>query len=153
LASNFDDVLDNCTSQVHLTGGADIDALTVLLRMDFKNAALALDPNNGSTAAVPNIADPLVLEQQVSSTLVDFGSANPSGHKNAPAAALETINFVVAPTTPGGQSVTYPGFFTFRVRDNLQEDPIFRHFDPLMAYQLELATVTKQQGRRVASVT
>jgi hypothetical protein len=141
LASNFDDALENCTSQVHLTGGADIDAMTVLLRKDFKNAALALDPNNGSTAAVPNIADPLVFEQQVSSTLVDFRSANPSGHKNARAAVLETINFIVAPTTPGGQSVTYPGFFTFRVRDNFQESPIFRHFDP-MAYQLELARLS-----------
>jgi Acetyl-CoA carboxylase, central region len=37
------------------------------------------------------------------------------------------------------QSVKYPWFFAFRVRDNCQEDPIFRHFDPPMAYQVGLA--------------
>jgi biotin carboxylase/acetyl-CoA carboxylase carboxyltransferase component/biotin carboxyl carrier protein len=142
LASNFDDVLEKCTSQVKLTPGADINAMTVLLRWDFKNAASALDPSNGSTAAIPHIADPLVLEQQVSSTLVDFCRSNPSRHENARAAGLKTITFIVAPTTPAGQSVMYPGFFTFRVRDNFQEDPIFRHIDPPMAYQLELSRLS-----------
>jgi hypothetical protein len=81
LASNFDDVLEKCTLQVHLLPDAAVNAMTVLLRWDFKNSASALDPNNESTAAVPNIADPFVFEQRVSSTLVDFCRANPSGQK------------------------------------------------------------------------
>jgi hypothetical protein len=43
LACNFDHFLEKCTSQVHLTLGADIIAMTVLLRWGFKNAASALD--------------------------------------------------------------------------------------------------------------
>jgi Acetyl-CoA carboxylase, central region len=139
LASNFNEVLEKYTSRVHLTPGADIDATTVLLRRDDRNSASALDPINESTAAVPNIADPLVCERQVRSRLVDFCRANRSRYKNARVACLKTISYIVAPTTPGGQSVTYSLFFTFRVRDNCEEDPIFRHFDPSTAYQVEHA--------------
>ena len=96
LASNFDEVLEKYTSQVHLTPGADINAMTVLLRRDFRNAASALDQINGSTAAVLNIADPLVCKRQVSSTLVALWRANRSLHKNARAAGLKHISFIVA---------------------------------------------------------
>jgi hypothetical protein len=58
-----------------------MNAMTIILPWNFKNAASALNPNNGSTAAVPNIADPRAFEQQVSSTLVDLSSAKPSRHK------------------------------------------------------------------------
>jgi hypothetical protein len=61
LASHFDDVLEKYRSQVHLTPGADITAIAVLLRRDVRNASSALDPINGSTAVVLNIADPLVF--------------------------------------------------------------------------------------------
>jgi hypothetical protein len=110
LASNFsgqqfnDDVLEKCTLQVHLSPGAGINAMTVFLRWDIKNTASALDPNNRSTAAVPNIADPLVFEQQASSTLVDFRRANPSAQKCSDC-GFEKYSFIVAPTTPVGQSV------------------------------------------------
>jgi hypothetical protein len=81
LASHFDDVLEKYTSNVHLTPGADINAIAVLLQRNVRNASFALDPINGSTAVVLNIADPLVFEQQVSLTLVDFYRANRSRHK------------------------------------------------------------------------
>jgi Acetyl-CoA carboxylase, central region len=136
LASNFDELLEKNTSQDHLTPGADIYATTVLLRRDARNAASALDPINESTAPVPNIADAFAWERQVRSTLVDFSRANCSRYKNSRVACLKTISFIVAPTTPGGQSVTYQLFFTFRVRDNCEEDPIFRHFDPSMTNQV-----------------
>jgi hypothetical protein len=61
LASNFDEVLEKYTSHVHLTPGADIDATTVLMGRDVRNAASALDPINENTAAVPNIADPFCM--------------------------------------------------------------------------------------------
>ena len=96
LASNFDDVLEKYTSQVHLTAGADINAMIVHLRRDFRNAASALDQINGSTAAVLNIADPLVCKRRVSSTLVALWRANRSLHKNARAAGLKPISFIVA---------------------------------------------------------
>jgi hypothetical protein len=136
-SGNFDEILEKYTSQVHLTPGATIDAATALLRRDVRNSASALDPINEITAAVPNVADPFVCERQVRSTLVDFCRANRSRYKNARVACLKTISFIVAPTTPGGQSVTYSLFFTFRVRDNCEEDPIFQHFYPSMAYQVE----------------
>jgi Acetyl-CoA carboxylase, central region len=112
--------------------------MTVLQRWDIKNAASALDPNNGSTAAVPNIPDPIAFEQQVSSTLVDLYTANPSRHKNARAAGLKPISFIVAPTMPAGQSFMYPRFFAFRVRENFQGYLIFRHFDRRMGFQVNL---------------
>jgi hypothetical protein len=114
VASNFnskqfnDAVLEKCSLQVHLTPGADINGMAVFLRWDFKNTASALDPNNGSTAEVPNIADPLVFEQQVSSTLVDFSRANPSAQKFS-GCGFENLSFIVAPTTPVGQLVMYLG--------------------------------------------
>jgi hypothetical protein len=108
LASNLDEVLEKSTSQVHLTPGSDIDAMTAPLRWVVRNAASVLDPNNGSTAAVPNIADPLVCERKISSTLADFCGASRPWHKYAWSAGLETITLNVAPTTPSGQSVTYP---------------------------------------------
>jgi hypothetical protein len=65
LASNVEQVVEQvaekCTLQVELSPGADVEATTVLLRWDVGNAASALDPNNGSTAAVPNIADSICL--------------------------------------------------------------------------------------------
>jgi hypothetical protein len=63
-----------CLLQVHLNPGADISAITVrLLRWDFLRTLRRLSTRaNGSTAAVPNIADPFVFEQQVSSTLGGF---------------------------------------------------------------------------------
>jgi hypothetical protein len=109
MISNFsDDVLEKFTLQVHLTPGAVINAMTVFLRWDFKNTAYALDPNNGRIAAVPNKADPLVFEQQVSSTLVDFRRANLSAQKFS-GCGFENHSFIVAPTTPVGQSVMYLG--------------------------------------------
>ena len=96
LASNFDEVVEKYTSQVHLTPGADINAMTVLLRRDFRNAASALDQINGSTAAVLNIADPLVCKRQVSSTLVALWRANRSLHRNARVAGMKPISFIVA---------------------------------------------------------
>jgi hypothetical protein len=44
---------------------------------------------------------------------------------------------------PGGMSVTYSGFFTFRVRDHCQEDLIFQHVDSPMAYQLDIERLLK----------
>jgi hypothetical protein len=61
LASNVEQIVEKCTSQVHLSPGTDVDATTFLLRCDVGNAESALDPNNGSTAAVPNLAESICL--------------------------------------------------------------------------------------------
>jgi hypothetical protein len=39
---------------------------------------------------------------------------------------FEAITFIVASMTPGGQSVTHPGFYPLYFPNNFQEDPIFR---------------------------
>ena len=109
LASNFDDVLEKYASQVHLTPGADNSGMTVLLRRDVRNAASTLDQINGSTAAVLNIADPLVCKRQ--DTLVALWRANRSLLKNARAAGLKHISFIVA--GDDGRAVDHVSFVLY----------------------------------------
>jgi hypothetical protein len=65
LASKLDDALEKCRLQVQVRSGAVIDAMILLLQWDWKYAASALDTNNGSTAAVPNMVDLVAFELQV----------------------------------------------------------------------------------------
>jgi biotin carboxylase/acetyl-CoA carboxylase carboxyltransferase component/biotin carboxyl carrier protein len=142
LVSRFDHVLEELTSQIEVASGLDINVLTVLLRWDFTYTTVQGDLSSPGTTAMSSSADPLVFEQQVSSTLEEFCKAKPARRSIAIGAGVKSITFIVAPATPAGQSAIYPSFFTFRVRDNFQEDPIFRHIDPPMAYQLELARLS-----------
>jgi hypothetical protein len=72
LASKLDDALEKCRLQVQVRSGAVIDAIILLLQWDWKYAASALDTNNGSTAAVPNMVDRLAFELQVRWTVADY---------------------------------------------------------------------------------
>jgi hypothetical protein len=86
---------------------------------------------------VPNIADPLVCSSTKSARHMWISVEQiPLGTKKARAAGLKPLFLL---SRRRHQSVTYPGFFSFRVRDNIQKDPIFRPHDLPMACQLELA--------------
>jgi hypothetical protein len=62
LASELDYALEKCSLQVQVRSGAVIDAMILLLRWEWKNAASALDTNKECTSAVANMAvtSPLV---------------------------------------------------------------------------------------------
>jgi hypothetical protein len=92
----FYDVLGKRTYQVLTTPRTDINAMTVPppLRWYIRKAVSALDPNNGSTAAVPKIADPFVCSSSKSARhLRDFCRTNHSRHKNVRAAGLKNHYF------------------------------------------------------------
>jgi hypothetical protein len=98
------------------------------------------------------MANSLVFEQLVSSTIVYFCRANLSWYKNARAAGLKRITFIVAPTTPVGQPVNYPGFFTFRVRYNFRDDLIFLRLFNLIELALFLVFDITKFGYRNGSI-
>ena len=69
--------------------------MTVLLRLNIVgNAASALDKINGIVVEALNLADPLASKRQ--DTLVALWRANRSLLKNARAAGLKHISFIVA---------------------------------------------------------
>jgi biotin carboxylase/acetyl-CoA carboxylase carboxyltransferase component/biotin carboxyl carrier protein len=136
--ATFDSVFRRCTSQIDAAPGLDINVMTVLLRWDVVPSAPAPSSSPLGRSMPPDLKDPLAFEHHVSCALGDFCRAEPSRLEHALRAGIKTITFIVVPA-PSGHSVTYPGFYTFRVRDGFKEDLIFRHIDPPMAFQLELA--------------
>lgn len=141
LEANFDSVFERCTSQIDVVQGLDINVMTVLLQWDVESDQSIVMRNGTSRKAPTGSTDPLAFEEYVSSTLTDFCMAKPSRYSTAVTAGMKTVTFVVAPSTPG-HVVTYPGFYTLRVHDSFREDPIFRHIDPPMAFQLELSRLS-----------
>lgn len=140
MESAFDSVFQRCTSQIDSIPGLDVNVMTVLLRWDATVSSLSTTTKLAGD--VPkSLKDPLAFEEHVSGALREFCRAEPSRLELAKSAGLKTITFIVAPA-PSGMSTSYPGFYTFRVRDGFSEDPIYRHIDPPMAFQLELARLS-----------
>lgn len=140
MESNFDSVFQRCTSQIEAIPGLDINVMTILLRWDMNSSP---STGTGLERNMPtDVKDPIAFEQHVSKALSDFCCSSPSRKELATSAGIKTITFIVAPA-PSGESVVYPGFYTYRVKDGFVEDPIFRHIDPPMAFQLELARLSK----------
>lgn len=141
MKESFDTAFQKCTSQIDAVPGLDINVMTVLLRWDVTSQTASLAPSLGKGRTTSDLMDPLAFEDHVSQSLGDFCRAKQSRQELALSAGIKTITFIVAPAA-SGQSVTYPGFYTYRVRNSFKEDPIFRHIDPPMAFQLELARLS-----------
>lgn len=142
MEESFDTAFQKCTSQIDAAPGRDINVMTVLLRWDVTSQPATFATSmNGDGRTTADLMDPLAFEQFVSQKLGEFCRAKPSRRELALSAGIKTITFIVAPAG-SGHSVTYPGFYTYRVRNSFKEDPIFRHIDPPMAFQLELARLS-----------
>jgi biotin carboxylase/acetyl-CoA carboxylase carboxyltransferase component/biotin carboxyl carrier protein len=137
----FDSAFQKCTSQIEAVPGLDINVMTVLLRWDVTSQTPVSSPSLLDGKLPTDLMDPLAFEEHVSHTLGDFCRAKQSRLDHSLSAGIKTITFIVVPAA-SGQSVTYPGFYTYRVRNNFKEDPIFRQIDPPMAFQLELARLS-----------
>lgn len=147
LESGFDDVLIENANSLASVSHREVNVLTILFRWDMST------PRSKATSGVhglkrtksnelnENFRDPFAAETIVSQSLSDFCRAKPSRQELAKRAGLKSITFIVA-NSASNESATYPGFYTFRVRDNFQEDPIYRHIDPPMAFQLELSRLS-----------
>lgn len=142
MEETFDTAFRKCTSQIDAAPGRDINVMTVLLRWDVTSQSSSLTTSmNGDDRTTADLMDPLAFEQFVSQKLGEFCRSKSSRRELALSAGIKTITFIVAPAG-SGQSVTYPGFYTYRVRNGFKEDPIYRHIDPPMAFQLELARLS-----------
>lgn len=141
LLNQFDSVFERCTLQIDHAHGLDINVLTVLLRWEGPASSSESSSLSEQKVSPSSIEDPVAFEKHVSAYLSDFCRARPSRRLLAVKAGIKSITFIVA-SASSASSVSYPGFYTFRVQDNFEEDPIYRHIDPPMAYQLELARLS-----------
>ncbi len=158
MEDRFDSVLEGYASCTNIPPGEDINVMTVLLRWDADLSAKGALSTNPTSNAVGDcglseavsmrhfLRDPLSSEDLVSDALSNFCRAEPGRINMARRGGVRSITFIVVP--PAGESTTYPGFFTFKTRDECKEDPIFRHIDPPMAFQLELARLSNYKITR-----
>eukprot|EP00172_Hildenbrandia_rubra_P004148 Plantae.Rhodophyta-Hildenbrandia_rubra.ctg785.p1 GENE.Plantae.Rhodophyta-Hildenbrandia_rubra.ctg785~~Plantae.Rhodophyta-Hildenbrandia_rubra.ctg785.p1 ORF type:complete len:1318 (-),score=208.85 Plantae.Rhodophyta-Hildenbrandia_rubra.ctg785:470-4423(-) len=102
-----------------------VDVLTILVRCD--EAQTFEDPVQGQVA--------------ISSELSKFCRNSPNIRKLMARAGIRTVTFIVVPST-AHDPVAYPGLYTLRVHNNFEEDLVYRHIDPPMAYELELARLS-----------
>lgn len=150
MESEFDHILEQHSATVRSPSARDVNVMTVLLRWD-DTASLKAVTVDGQAPDSPKFGshpeqgestkDPYTSEAIVSHALSQFCRAKASRRDLAAKGGLKSVTFIVAPAA-SNESATYPGFYTFRVRDGFKEDPIFRHIDPPMAFQLELSRLS-----------
>ncbi|KAI0561153.1 acetyl-CoA carboxylase [Gracilaria domingensis] len=147
MEAEFDSILDMYAREHTSSLVRNVNVLTVLLRWDSSAPPVAgseeMDSGNMSTMRQSFDAerDPFLVENLVSKSLSAFCRARPSRMDLAAKAGIKAVTFIVTPSSTN-ESLTYPGFFTFRVQNKFDEDPIYRHIDPPMAFQLELSRLS-----------
>lgn len=150
MEKEFDSVLEEKSQYISKASSREVNAMTVVLRWDHTAPKDASNETHGRRTQFESEdtrfsgyrADDLFPpEAGVSKSLAEFCRQKRTRQETATKAGIKTITFIVAPAT-SSESVTYPGFYTFRVRNGFLEDPIFRHIDPPMAFQLELSRLS-----------
>lgn len=144
MENEFDSILESYANELSTSVVRHVNVLTVLLRWDSGAPAVVSgncqpeQPGTGITRDNFDAdKDPFRTENLVSKSLSAFCKKKTSRMELAKKSGIKSVTFIVIPG-PANESVTYPGFYTFRVRNNFEEDPIYRHIDPPMAFQLEL---------------
>lgn len=149
MEEEFDSILESHANKAEVSSERDVNVMTILLRWDsnaFSNSMSASGKSSSRNTKSgvehgDDLRDPFASESVVSQALSQFCKAKGSRRDLAAKAGLKSITFIVAPA-PSNESVTYPGFYTFRVKGGFEEDPIYRHIDPPMAFQLELSRLS-----------
>ncbi|PXF48372.1 Acetyl-CoA carboxylase [Gracilariopsis chorda] len=148
MENEFDSILESYASELSSSIVRDVNVLTVLLRWD--SGAPPVTPGNsqpeqpGTGNTRDNFdadKDPFRTENLVSKSISAFCKGKASRMELAKKSGIKSVTFIVIPGL-ASESVTYPGFYTFRVRNEFEEDPIYRHIDPPMAFQLELSRLS-----------
>lgn len=145
MEKEFDGILDAYAGSVNQAPVREVNVMTVMLRWDSTAPRASGEAplySSRSSEDRDMSSESLPVEADVSTCLSDFCCRKTSRRALAAKAGIKTLTFIVAPD-PANESVTYPGFYTFRVRNGFREDPIFRHIDPPMAFQLELSRLSK----------
>lgn len=136
MKSNFDNILEAYAAMLNWSSTREVNVLTIMLRWDASAPHSA-----GKIFHNDNINAHIASESDVSRHLGDFCSADSRRSELATKAGIKAFTFIVAPHL-SSESSSYPGFYTFRVKDGFREDTIFRHIDPPMAFQLELSRLS-----------
>ena len=137
-------------------GGIGVNVLTVAVRWCSSSAtdgttstptAVAGEGGRASSppvAAVNPSSGGHALGNHITATLTDFCRRSAQRKRAMIAAGIKMVTFLVAAAPQPVASTTtttdgaYPAFYTFRASTDFAEDPIYRHIDPPMAFQLEL---------------
>lgn len=149
----FDGMLEKYASKRDWSNSRNVNVLSVVLRWD-STAPLSssIDSEVRTSDGFDEGRDSFASEAFVSRSLRCFCRAQTSRLLLAMKAGIKAFTFIVAPSS-SSESVTYPGFYTFRVKNEFFEDPIYRHIDPPMAYQLELSRLSNFSITRFAYPT
>eukprot|EP00178_Gracilaria_changii_P014241 TRINITY_DN402_c0_g1_i1.p1 TRINITY_DN402_c0_g1~~TRINITY_DN402_c0_g1_i1.p1 ORF type:complete len:2462 (+),score=353.38 TRINITY_DN402_c0_g1_i1:1194-8579(+) len=147
MEAEFDSVLDMYARELTSSLVRNVNVLTILLRWD-SNAPPVTGNDEMESGSTSNTMqtfdaerDPFLVENLVSKSLSAFCRSKPSRMEMAAKAGIKAVTFIVIPGS-SSESLTYPAFFTLRVRNRFDEDPIYRHIDPPMAFQLELSRLS-----------
>ncbi|KAJ8902947.1 hypothetical protein NDN08_006265 [Rhodosorus marinus] len=110
-----------------------VNLLTIIVRAPQFEGAASKNGNRESEASTLESTQ----ETQISLYLTGLWRQAPQERITAVnRCGIKSITYVVAPED---EFESNPGLFTLKVRDNFTEDTIYRHIDPPMAFQLELA--------------
>lgn len=138
----FDKVLEGISSKLDWSRTRDVNVMSIILRWDSTAPSkVSSEQDNNDGEGPENFRDFFASEASVSQALTNFCRSQPSRMKCASNCGIKAFTFIVAPL-PSNESVTYPGCYTLRVKNDFREDPIYRHIDPPMAFQLELSRLS-----------
>ncbi|KAA8495577.1 Acetyl-CoA carboxylase [Porphyridium purpureum] len=111
-------------SDITATAHASVNVMTVVVPFSFANT---------HTSEVQAHS-----EGQISDAVQKFLRADsPQRQALFLKSGIKMVTFIVESRSHSGS--VYPGFYTFRVQQDFQEDMIYRHIDQSMAFQLELS--------------
>lgn len=149
----FDHILESVSSKPGWSGARNVNVMSVVFRWDSTAPSKVKNQPDFEVADGPeSYQDAFASEASVSTALSNFCRSKSSRMKLALNCGIKSFTFVVAPST-SSESVTYPGCYTLRVKNNFLEDPIYRHIDPPMAFQLELSRLSNFSITRFAYPT
>lgn len=142
MEASFDEVLDKFSTRHDWSSSKNVNILSVVLRWD----STAPSPAEHEAEIYENemidvTQDSTASEAFVSHSISKFCLAKPSRMTTAVECGIKAFTFIVAPDA-STESMTYPGFYTFRVQNGFREDSNIRHIDPPMAFQLELSRLS-----------
>lgn len=137
MRQHFDSVLKAYSTTRDWSGSSEVNVATIMLRWDTSAPQISKEPSVEANKSRNYFAS----EADVSYHLSKFCCSVPSRKAVASKVGIKAFTFIVAPPS-SSEPLTYPSLYTFRVKDNFREDPIYRHIDPPMAFQLELSRLS-----------
>mmetsp|Transcript_4601 Transcript_4601/g.13903 ORF Transcript_4601/g.13903 Transcript_4601/m.13903 type:complete len:2305 (+) Transcript_4601:192-7106(+) len=122
--------------------GKPVNVLTILVKLTRDRP----DEKDGAANQRSEKSAERSSEADVSRTFVEMWRNAPAARKRAVIrCGIKTITHVVISDDPVS---SFPGLYTLRATENFAEDTFYRHIDPPMAFQLELARLVNFNVQR-----